>query len=160
MPRRDPAQRKKVSLSLPFGLGKAEWESNPSERRAAWCLYIELVTRVAVDQTPIAPNGESEALASLYSLFSATREILKDAGPDVARSRESVGAIALAVLNSGIRPFLTKWHPLFEGLKTATASDSISTPSHDEFTTQLCTLRSELATFAQALADIAGVNPL
>jgi hypothetical protein len=160
MPKRDPAQLKKVSLSLPFGIGKAEWESDPSERRAAWCLYVELVTRVAVDQTPIAANGESEALASLYSLFSATREILKDAGPDIARSRESVGAIALAVLNRGVRPFLTKWHPLFEGSNTAKAPDSISVPNDDEFRTQLRTLQSELAAYAQALADIAGVNTL
>lgn len=159
MPRRDPAQLRKVSLSLPFGIGKAEWESDPSERRAAWCLYVELVTRVAVDQTPIATGGELEALASLHSLFSATREILKAAGPDIARSRESVGAIALAVLNCGVRPFLTKWHPLFES-KTPQAPDSITVPNDGGFRTELRTLQSELAAYAKALADIAGVNPI
>jgi hypothetical protein len=43
-------------------------------------------------------------------LFAVTREILKSAGPDIGKTKDSVGAIALAVLNRGVRPFLTKWH--------------------------------------------------
>ena len=34
----DPAVLKKVSVSLPFGIGKAEWEADLTERRAAWSL--------------------------------------------------------------------------------------------------------------------------
>ncbi|MBD0387919.1 MAG: hypothetical protein ICV54_15745 [Nostoc sp. C3-bin3] len=45
MPKFDPAKIKKVSFSLPFGIGSVEWEADPTERRAAWSLYIELVTR-------------------------------------------------------------------------------------------------------------------
>ena len=48
MPRRDSTVLKKVSVSLPFGIGSPEWEADPTERRAAWSLYVELVTRVAV----------------------------------------------------------------------------------------------------------------
>lgn len=44
----DPAKLQKVSVSLPFGIGSAEWEGDPTERRAAWSLYVELVTRIAV----------------------------------------------------------------------------------------------------------------
>ena len=39
---------KKVSVSLPFGLGSAEWEADSTERYAAWSLYVELVTRISV----------------------------------------------------------------------------------------------------------------
>ena len=42
------AKLKKVSLSLPFGIGSAEWEVTKTESKAAWELYIELVTRLAV----------------------------------------------------------------------------------------------------------------
>jgi hypothetical protein len=37
----------KVSLNLPFGLGGLEqtWEPNDDEQKAAWELYVELVTR-------------------------------------------------------------------------------------------------------------------
>ena len=44
----DPVVLKKVSVSLPFGLGSAEWQSDDTPRRAAWSLYVELVTRIAV----------------------------------------------------------------------------------------------------------------
>jgi hypothetical protein len=156
MPKKDPAQLKKVSLSLPFGIGKAEWESDPSERRAAWDLYVELVTRVAVDQTPIPAGGE--AIGSLYSLFSATRDILKSAGPDIARSRESVGAIALAVLNRGVRPFLGKWHSRFEDWKASGQHDHGVWPDGEEFCIEIRALQSSFAEYAAALALIAGVS--
>jgi hypothetical protein len=42
----DPAVLKKVSVSLPFGIGSAEWESDDTGLRAAWSLYVELVTRI------------------------------------------------------------------------------------------------------------------
>jgi len=110
----DPAKLTKVSIKLPFGIGGAEWEADSTERRAAWSLYVELVTRVAV-QTPELDIGLSrEALSSLYSLFGSTRQILRDAGPDVGCSRESVGGIAIAVLNLGLRPFVSKWHPVLQ----------------------------------------------
>ncbi|NEO32772.1 MAG: hypothetical protein F6K36_20600 [Symploca sp. SIO3C6] len=48
MPKDNPAKLKKVSVNLPFGIGGAEWEADPTERRAAWSLYIELVTRISV----------------------------------------------------------------------------------------------------------------
>ena len=53
-----------------------------------------------------------EAMNSLYSLFGSTREILRKAGPNVGASHDSVGGIAIAVLNNGLRPFLSRWHPL------------------------------------------------
>lgn len=108
---RDPAVLKKVSVSLPFGLGSAEWEADSTERHAAWSLYVELVTRISVQPLQEDEGIMREALNSLYSLFGTTREILREAGPDVGASHHSVGGIAIAVLNQGLRPFLTKWHP-------------------------------------------------
>ncbi|MEA5504533.1 hypothetical protein VB735_15695, partial [Halotia wernerae UHCC 0503] len=43
---------------------------------------------------------------TVYSLFGTTREVLKVAGSDVGAARDSVGGIAIAVLNNGLRPFL------------------------------------------------------
>ncbi|MEQ9670501.1 MAG: hypothetical protein RLO19_19390 [Coleofasciculus sp. G2-EDA-02] len=42
----DPAKLKKVSVNLPFGIGGAEWVADETERKAAWSLYVELVTRI------------------------------------------------------------------------------------------------------------------
>ncbi len=36
MPKHDPAKLKKVSISLPFGIGSAEWEADTTERKAAY----------------------------------------------------------------------------------------------------------------------------
>jgi hypothetical protein len=97
---KDRAVLKKVSISLPFGIGSAEWEADKTERRAAWSLYVELVTRIAVEPLDGEKGLLREALNSLYSLFGTTREILKEAGPKVGASHRSVGGIAIAFLHS------------------------------------------------------------
>src|SRR5438876_4543781 len=65
------------------------------ERRAAWKLYVELNTRIATQ--PLRPSEGllREALSSLYAIFGITRDILKEAGPGVARGQESLGFYAM-----------------------------------------------------------------
>ena len=48
MSKNGPAILSQVIVSLPFGMNSASWEADPTERNAAWKLYVELVTRVAV----------------------------------------------------------------------------------------------------------------
>jgi hypothetical protein len=164
MSKGDPAKLKKVSVSLPFGIGSAEWEADPTQRRAAWALYVELVTRVAVQE--LAPDSGlvREAMNSLYTLFGTTRGILREAGPDVGASRESVGGLAIAVLNRGLRPFLSKWHPQLQDWE-ALRPNGKSLTEHEKswsenqtFRQELAILRRELEVYAQALANIAGVD--
>lgn len=164
MAKHDPAVLRKVSVSLPFGIGSAEWESDPTERNAAWSLYVELVTRIAVQSLDIDQGTVREAMNSLYSLFSSTREILKQAGPDVGASHDSVGGIAIAVLNNGLRPFLSKWHPLLQ-VWEAKRSVDLSPKEHEIVWTEepklrqeLELLRSDLEKYSDALAEIAGVR--
>lgn len=159
-----PAVLKTVSVSLPFGIGSATWEADPTEQNAAWELYIELVTRVAVQSLDAQQGTAREALNSLYSLFGSTREILRKYGPRVGASRESVGGIAIAVLNQGLRPFLSKWHPRLQAWE-ARKNDNLSPQEHEKtweqepaIRTELEKLRQELATYAHALAVISGVE--
>jgi hypothetical protein len=158
----DRAVLKKVSVSLPFGIGSAEWEADKTERRAAWSLYVELVTRIAVEPLAEQEGLLREALNSLYSLFSTTREILKEAGPDVGASRSSVGGIAIAVLNRGLRPFLAKWHPRLQVWESKRPVE-VSPSEHEqnwsdalELRKELEVLRGNLHQYSLALADIAG----
>ena len=164
MPKSDPAKLVRVSVSLPFGMGKAEWESDPAERRAAWCLYVELITRVAVQAIPGDCWLFREALDSLYSLFESTRIVLKDGGPDLGRSKQSVAGIAIGVLNVGLRPFLSRWHPSLSSWETSRRPE-VSQLEHErqwtdisEFKSQFQTLRGELSKYADALAAIAGID--
>lgn len=160
----DPAILKEVSVSLPFGISSAKWQSDPTERRAAWSLYIELITRIAVQPLEANEGLAREAMSSLHSLFGTTREILKEAGPGVGASRHSVGGIAIMVLNNGLRPFLAKWHPLLQGWEAKRPID-ISLKEHEQnwteeqqFRGELARLQSNLEQYANSLATIAGVD--
>jgi hypothetical protein len=164
MAQRDPAVLKRVSVSLPFGIGSADWEADSTERNAAWSLYVELVTRIAVQSLEVDQGTMREALNSLYSLFGSTREILKEAGPNVGASRDSVGGIAIAVLNNGLRPFLSKWHPLLQSWEAKCPSD-LSPQEHEKkwsdgasVRSELAALRADLEKYANALAEISGVK--
>jgi hypothetical protein len=164
MPRKDPAVLKKVSVSLPFGIGSAEWETERTERKAAWSLYVELVTRVTIQPLGTERGILREVLTSLHSLFKTTREILKEAGPGVGASRNSVGGIAIAVLNKGLHPFLAKWHPKLQDWE-AKIPANLSYNEHqkswseeDNFRSELDILRQELEHYAKILATIAGVD--
>ena len=164
MPKHDPAVLKKVTVSLPFGIGSASWEADPTQRNAAWELYVELVTRVAVQSLDPQEGLVREAMNSLYSLFGSTRDILRKAGPKVGASHDSVGGIAIAVLNNGLRPFLSKWHPSLLEWEEKKA-EGISPQAHEKSWEQelivrgeLDSLRQDLEKYAHVLADIAGVS--
>lgn len=88
-----PVVLKKLTLSLPFGIGGVEMEPDSTERDAAWELYVELVTRVAVQSLNPQEGLVREAMNSLYSLFGSTRQILRKAGPGVGASHDSVGEL-------------------------------------------------------------------
>lgn len=91
-------------------------DPNQAQRDAAWELYVELLTRVATAPLPDESGLLREAMNSLYTLFACTRTTLKSYGPRIARKTRkaeySVGYLAIAILNRGLRPFLSKWHPL------------------------------------------------
>lgn len=163
MSKGDPAKLKKVSVNLPFGIGGAEWEADPTERKAAWAIYVELVTRIAVQQLDADEGVLREALNSLYAMFGITRQILREAGPDVGASHESVGGIAIAVLNNGLRPFLSKWHPALQAWE-AQRPEKVSPKEHEkkwaeepQLRSELKSLSQELEQYASALAEIVGI---
>jgi hypothetical protein len=97
-------------------------------------------------------------------LFATTREILKTAGPDIGASHQSVGGIAITVLNRGLRPFLAKWHPLLQAWE-AQRPANVSPKEHEknwshqvQLRSELELLRQDLEQYAVALSVIAGVD--
>ncbi len=161
-----------ISLNLPFGMGgiSGTWEPDDHERQAAWEMYVELVTRVAV--VPLGPDEGllREALASLYSLFDTTRSILRAHGPGVARPKGdgtySFGHLAVIVLNDLLRPVLAKWHPLLLDHEANRASDRSQVdhergwPRAAELRSVLADVRGSLEQYANLLACAAGAPPL
>jgi hypothetical protein len=154
----------KLSLHLPFNLGGIDLEPDETQQRAAWKLYVELTTRIAVQSLATDEGLASEALTSLYSLFGTTRDVLKEAGPEVGAAIDTVGGIAIAVLNRGLRPVLANWHPrlqTWEAQRPSTVGakeHELKWPEEQQLRAELERLRTELSLYASALAKIAGVQ--
>lgn len=144
-----------ISISLPFGLGSSKWKPDETQRLAAWNLYIELVTRVATQELAETEGADEDVLRSLYSLFPSTRRILRHAGTKVGIAKGSLGGVAIAVLNRGLRPFLTKWHPV---LRSLGPHPSGQWAGRDQFRSDLKRLTIELSRYAEVLAIMAGVG--
>jgi hypothetical protein len=105
------------------------WYPTENERKAAWDMYVEIVTRVPVAYVKPEIGLLRINLSSLYKLFDVTREILRKYGPSVGRPRVegqlSFGYLSIKVLDLILRPFMMKWNPLLaEYERTKTGSDS------------------------------------
>jgi len=163
---------KSISINLPFGLGGANIEINENQEKAAWALYVELATRISSEELKPGMGSAREALNSLYSLFDTTRSVLRDAGPGAAKGPESVGPIAIQILNLGLRPFMVKWHTSlsdFEAEQTkeqrsqfggeiTVIIDESSWPEREAFYRELEVLRQAMLQYIGTLASIAGIT--
>jgi hypothetical protein len=162
------AKLARVIVKLP-GI-EGEWVADRAQQTAAWEMYVELVTRIAVQ-----PLGEHdgllrEALSSLYALFGETRRILRAYGPGVATPERkkyiSFGAIAVDVLNVWLRPFLAKWHPLLQDHESHKPA-ALSAYKHEQawgeapaLRAALELLRGKLVMYADLLAQACRVPSL
>jgi hypothetical protein len=149
---------KRVGVKINFGVAElsGEWEPNNTERAAAWELYVELITRVAV--VPLGPSESllREVMASLYSIFATTRDILRKYGPDIAEPKPSgqfnFAYLAVAILNSGIRPFLARWNPALRDWEE-TRPEGVSAVAHERAWPQAEEVRANLELTRLALTD-------
>ncbi len=161
----------KVSINLPFiGGVEGTWEPDVTEQEAAWEMYVELVTRVSVVKLGKDEGLLREALSSLYTLFDTTRNILREYGPSIAtpkgENKISFGYLAVAILNTVIRPLLAKWHPLLLDYES-TKKDSVSPlehekqwDKHNELRQELDKVRQTLIEYSDLLSEVAGVPSL
>lgn len=157
-----------VKLDLKLLSIGGTWEPNDAERRAAWELYVELVTRIAA--VPLRDGIAREALTSLYALFGEAREILRRYGPDVAEPKRdgeyNFGFLTVAMLNFAVRPLLSYWHPELEAWEAQrSAAESVKThedawPRIGELRKELERTRTILTSYAAVLAEACGVPDL
>jgi len=160
-----------VDLQLPYiGGVSGTWEPDTKERSAAWELYVELVTRSATVELRSGECILREALTSLHSLFQTTRQILKNYGPEIAQPKGngkfSFGYLAVAILNTVLRPVLSKWHPLlsdYESRRDTTLScyeHERQWEHYDELLADIRGAQHTLINFANTLAEVAKVPSL
>lgn len=168
------AALKKVSVNLNFppwlSVG-GEWEADENEIKAAWEMYVELVTRITVMRLRDDEGLLREALTSLHTVFATTRDILRRYGPSVAKPKGkksdlSFGKLAVIILNDVLRPILAKWHPLLLHYENQ-RDKHVSPMEHEkkwekskELREMLHKMQDALAVYADVLASVAGVPSL
>jgi len=139
-----------MSLKIKTPFLESEWKPSEPDKDAAWNLYIELLTRITTQNLQTDHGDEKAALESIHSLFSITRQIIKDKG----RGCVEFTKIAVVVLNQKVTPFTAKWHKLsIDG-----AFDDAQRGA--EFRSELALLQNELRKYTRALADMADVEDL
>ena len=161
---------KSVEVGLQLGVlsVKGTWEPTEVERKAAWELYVELLTRVSL--APLQHGILREALTSFYSLFGASREILRKYGPAVAEPKPdgqySFGFLTVALLNFGLRPVLSYWHPELSAWESRRPADASVVeherdwPREPELRDQLEQTRLVMTQYAALLGKACGVPDL
>lgn len=134
-----------------------------SQRRVAWSIFVEMVTRIATQFMPDTHGDDGIALKSLYDLFQCTRKSITEMEPtrvlpSHTESFDTVETYALAMLNQDLRPFLSKWHPAWDAWRKANPdAASSSWEHHRTFRDDLRKLQQKIRARAEGLAKIAGV---
>ena len=158
-----PAVLSAVTINIPY-VGAATFVPDESETRAAWALYVELVTRVPVAPVDAEHGSMREVLESIYALFGETRRVLREAGPRTAGGSGSFAPLAIGVLNDGLRPFLTKWHSRLASHEdtretTVTVMEHERTwPERTAWSEELDELANNLRQYADELLKLSGAR--
>lgn len=137
-------------LRLQSAVDFKKWFNNAKKTRnqkAAWDLYVEMVTRITTQPLPPEHGDEKTALDSIYSLFQTTRDILHAEGPKCVEFAQ----LAIGILNDEVRPFTAEWH------KRSLAGAFDDPEACDEFREAHEKLRRILCGYMQALAGLAGI---
>lgn len=163
-------QKFKIKANLGFLGIEGEWEIDEIQQKAAWEIYVELVTRVTVQELKEDEGLLREALSSFYTLFQTTRDILRKYGPSIATPGQAddttLGHVAVGVLNKVLRPVLAKYHPLLKEYEESKAVN-ISSVEHEanwekarELRKVIADTREKLQLYADVLAEAAKVSKL
>jgi hypothetical protein len=131
--------------------GERLWTPNDKDRSAALLLHIELVSRVATQRLDYSHGVEEGALKSIFELFGRTRTFCTE---NLGCSTFEI--VAWHVLNTRVRPFTARWHPISQagGLRALDTSD--------EFRGDLETVQSallDLDAVLQVIASYSGYSP-
>lgn len=127
---------------------REEWSPTDDDRKAAARLHIQIISRITTQRLGYLEGVEKTALKSVYDLFGHTRSICTE----YCEARH-FAALAWHVLNTHVRPFTAKWHPVSErGMLSALDTT-------DEFRAELEALQRVLRRFEALLAHLHDNKP-
>lgn len=147
-----------VTISVPQ-FSKLHFAVTRDSRQVAWKLFVEVVTRVSVQPLDAQTGRLREALTSLYGLFATTREMLKESQPSPRTGTDpTVEHLAIAMLNTVLRPFLSRWHPALLVWETAhPGGDERGWPHDVACRSDLAAVQRQLLAYVTSFGKLAGV---
>lgn len=138
------------SLKINAKFLELELNFTDTDKKAAWEMYVELLTRITTQHLLPEEGDEKTALDSIHSLFSTTREILKKYGSSCVEFTK----ISVIILNQVVRPFTSKWHK-------KSLEGAFEKPEEcREFRKELIELQEKIRNYTKLLSEIAGVEDL
>ena len=133
-----------------------KFTSGGAQRRIAWRLFVEISTRIAAQPLSDDAGDDDSSMKSLYDLFQLTRKIILEMEPTLVNKGDTVETFALDMLNSDLRPFLSKWHPILDSHPKGAVG--AIWPRRSEYRRELQILQAAIRKRAHGLALIAGVK--
>lgn len=152
-----------------LGLGdqKIVLRPNNTDLQIAYKIWVELSTRKIGIPIDLNHDVISEIYDSWYSFFSITREHIKEVPATRFRRKDTERIIRLSidVLNSGVRPHLTKWQARFRRWyeRQIANEDHIDIdpqeiqkkfPAYDDLQEDLCSVNNKLIHYRQRLYEL------
>jgi len=138
-----------------FGLGQQKLTLRPNEmdRQIAYKIWVELSTRKIGLPINLDDDVIIEIYDSWYNFFSVTRELIKDVPVSKFRRKdtEKIIRLSIEVLNSGLRPHLTKWQARFRRWYDRTLAHDESAQLHPQDVQKKFPNYSELKTDLEAV---------
>ena len=129
------------------------WSPREADRSLAWDIYVELMTRISVQQLKDNHGNSKTALESVYSLFPLSRERMKIHGVECAHA----ATLITTFLNKRVRWFTAKWHPF--ALQIDEGSEKCDLSKCAEFRAELREkIQPTLKRLANALSVLAGAR--
>lgn len=153
------ARLTEVKVTVPQ-ISELTFVVNNESRQVAWKLFVETATRISTQRLAHDEGLIREAMNSLYSLFTVTRETLKTSRPSVpVPGGQTVEHFAVTMLNRELRPFLSKWHPRLKEFETAMpAVPESEWPHNAECRAELAEVQADIYRYALGFALLAGVR--
>jgi len=142
---------------------KLKLANSGSQRRVAWSIFVEIMTRIATQQMLDSEGDDGIAIKSLSDLFQSTRKSISEIKstsvlPSSKGNFDTVETYSLAMLNKDIRPFLSKWHPVWDTWRKSNPNTlCFDWDLHLAFRIDLKSLQSKIQERAKGLGEIAGV---
>jgi hypothetical protein len=145
-----------ITVSVPQ-FSEMHFAVTKDSQLVAWKLFVEAVTRISTQ--PLAADGGliREAMTSLYSLFAITRDVLKQTQPSRLTGNDpTVEHLAIAMLNTELRPFLTRWHPaLLSWERGHPGQDEASWPENSQCRVEMDQMRRRLIAYVLGFGKLA-----